>query len=196
MTSPQGGRSNATSEPMQHESTRLEGYHPRWEATRIIKPCNYHPSGFRWNCNRPSPIGNPFHLSDTASDDSTQSARNRNVTNAAFSTAMFSVISCETTSFAAIAAFHNLPADSIQFPYKDMKWDHYADNFRRTLRRLLLYIRAIDQQPPESISIHLSLMGDNDDPTTNHLLPIVAWLNHGTQPRNPAETTPLRFSRP
>ena len=106
--------------------------------TQILELFEYHPLEYQWNCNRPSPIGNPFHTPNTVYD-ATPTANDQTATNAAFSTAMYAVLSDETSTFAGIAAFHNLPATCIQLPYKDMTWTLYANNFKRTLTRLQLY---------------------------------------------------------
>ena len=52
---------------------------------------------------------------------------------------MYTALSDETSTFAEIATFHNLPATSIQPPYKDKSWTLYANNFKLTLTRLQLY---------------------------------------------------------
>ena len=108
---------------------------------------------------------------------------------------MFSVFSNETTSFDAIATFHNLPAIFIQSPYKDMPWTLYANHFMRTLRRLLLYAKSLDQQDPDNATLHLRLMSDSD-PTTSHLSPISAWLNTGSLPPGPTIPPTPKFTRP
>jgi hypothetical protein len=101
--------------------------------------------------------------------------------NAAFSTAMFSVLSNETSTFADIAAFHSLPATSIQPPYANMPWDLYAKNFKRTLTRLQLYHRSADRQNP---TVNLRLLSSSD-PLSSHLSPIAVWLDTGALPPNP-----------
>ena len=157
--------------------------------THILKLCEYHLSEYQWDCSRPSPIGNPFHTSVTANDVA-PSAKDRTDTIAAFSTAMYSVPSDETSTFAAIATVHNLPATSIRPPYKDMSWTLYANNFKRTLSRLQLYRLSLNRQNPNKATIHLRLMSDSD-PSSSHLQPIVDWLDTGSLPPGPSfHTTP------
>ena len=120
----------------------------RTNKTHIVQLCEYHPSEYQWNCSRPSPIGNPFHTADTA-DDATPSPKDHSATNSAFSTALYSILSGETSTLATIAAHHNLPATCIQPPYKDMKWALYSDNFKRTLSRLQLYRLSLNRQNPD-----------------------------------------------
>ena len=94
---------------------------------------------------------------------------------------MFSVLSNETSTFADIAAFHFLPAISIQPPYKDMPWALYAKNFKRTLTRLQLYRQSLNRQDPNGTTIHLRLLS-NSAPASSHLQPIADWLDTGTLP--------------
>ena len=97
---------------------------------------------------------------------------------------MYAALSDETSTFAEIAAFHNLPATSIQLPYKDMSWTLYANNFKRTLTRLQLYRLSLNRQNPNKATIHLRLLSDSH-PSSSHLQPIAEWLDTGSLPPNP-----------
>ena len=162
--------------------------------TQILELCEYHPSEYQWNCNRPSPIGNPFHTPDTAYD-ATPTANDQTATNAAFFTAMYAVLSDETSTLAEIAAFHNPQATYIQLPYKDMTWTLYTNNFKRTLTRLQLYRLSLNRQNPNKATIHLRLLTDSH-PSSSHLQPIAPSGSTlaqylPTRPSTPRQNSPV-----
>ena len=84
-THPQSPPHSPTQQPPSHDSgptthRRSSRISQHTSTTQIHKISMYHPSEpwweHQWNCSRPSPIGNPFHIPDTA-NDAAQSAKDR-----------------------------------------------------------------------------------------------------------------------
>ena len=82
---------------------------------------------FHLDMRRPSPIANPFWVPDPTTNLAPPT--DHSITDAAYSTAMYAVITFQTTTFTEIADRYGLPHSSIQPPYKDIPWNLYASNF-------------------------------------------------------------------
>ena len=138
---------------------------------------------FHLDMRRPSPIANPFWVPDPTTNLAPPT--DHSITDAAYCTAMYAVISLETTTFTEIADRYGLPHTSIQPPYKDIPWNLYASNFIRTLRRLRLYSRFLDGQSHTK----LHLLG-TEPPSPCILHYIAEWIDRDTPPPPPQTTLP------